>query len=77
MAETRPPLRAVDRLEVTILMDNSIDVFLPSTEEVAHAIAIRVTVGRRQGSSGRTWLLGAGERSRSRPLGDSSLRRRR
>ena len=34
MAETRPALRAVDRLEVTILMDNSIDVFLPSTEEV-------------------------------------------
>ena len=34
MAETRPALRAVDRLEVTILMDNSIDVFLPSSEEV-------------------------------------------
>jgi hypothetical protein len=29
MAETRPALRAVDRLEVTILGDNSIDVFLP------------------------------------------------
>ena len=34
MAETRPALRAVDRLEVTILVDNSIDVFLPRTEEV-------------------------------------------
>lgn len=34
MAETRPALRAVDRLEVTILMDNSIDVFLPGSEEV-------------------------------------------
>jgi len=39
----------------------------------AHAIAIRVTVGRPQGSSGRTWLLGAGERSLLRPLGDPSL----
>jgi hypothetical protein len=29
MAETPPALRAVDRLEVTILGDNSIDVFLP------------------------------------------------
>ena len=34
MTETRPLLRAVDRLEITILMDNSIDVFLPDTEEV-------------------------------------------
>jgi 7,8-dihydropterin-6-yl-methyl-4-(beta-D-ribofuranosyl)aminobenzene 5'-phosphate synthase len=34
MAETRPALRAVDRLEVTILVDNNIDVFLPSTREV-------------------------------------------
>jgi 7,8-dihydropterin-6-yl-methyl-4-(beta-D-ribofuranosyl)aminobenzene 5'-phosphate synthase len=34
MADTRPVLRALDRLEITILMDNSIDVFLPDTEEV-------------------------------------------
>jgi 7,8-dihydropterin-6-yl-methyl-4-(beta-D-ribofuranosyl)aminobenzene 5'-phosphate synthase len=34
MAETRPRLRTVDRLEITILMDNSIDVFLPDSEEV-------------------------------------------
>jgi len=34
MAETPPVLRTVDRLEITILMDNSIDVFLPDTEEV-------------------------------------------
>jgi len=34
MAETRPLLRTVDKLEITILMDNSIDVFLPDTKEV-------------------------------------------
>jgi metal-dependent hydrolase (beta-lactamase superfamily II) len=34
MAETRPVLRTLDRLEITILMDNSIDVFLPDTKEV-------------------------------------------
>jgi 7,8-dihydropterin-6-yl-methyl-4-(beta-D-ribofuranosyl)aminobenzene 5'-phosphate synthase len=34
MAETRAALDAVDRLEITILVDNSIDVFLPSTHEV-------------------------------------------
>ncbi len=34
MAETRAALKEVDRLEITILVDNSIDVFLPSTEEV-------------------------------------------
>ncbi len=34
MAETRPSLRTVDKLEITILMDNSIDVFLPDTKEV-------------------------------------------
>lgn len=34
-----PPvtLQAVDRLEITILLDNSIDVFLPSTAEVVRA----------------------------------------
>ena len=37
MAETRPRLRTVDRLEITILMDNSIDVFLPDTKEVWRA----------------------------------------
>ena len=30
-------LQAVDRLEITILLDNSIDVFLPGTEEVQRA----------------------------------------
>jgi len=34
MAETRTALKVADRLEITILVDNSIDVFLPSTEEV-------------------------------------------
>ena len=34
MAETRAGLTAVDRLEITILVDNSIDIFLSSTEEV-------------------------------------------
>src|SRR5215475_5159064 len=34
MAETRARLTAVDRLEITILVDNSIDIFLSSTEEV-------------------------------------------
>jgi 7,8-dihydropterin-6-yl-methyl-4-(beta-D-ribofuranosyl)aminobenzene 5'-phosphate synthase len=34
MAETRAALKAADRLEITILVDNSVDVFLPSTEEV-------------------------------------------
>lgn len=37
MAETQVSLRAVDRLEITILVDNSIDVFLPSTAEVRRA----------------------------------------
>jgi 7,8-dihydropterin-6-yl-methyl-4-(beta-D-ribofuranosyl)aminobenzene 5'-phosphate synthase len=34
MAETGAAPRAVDRLEITILVDNSIDVFLPSTAEI-------------------------------------------
>jgi 7,8-dihydropterin-6-yl-methyl-4-(beta-D-ribofuranosyl)aminobenzene 5'-phosphate synthase len=34
MAETGAALKAVDRLEITILVDNSIDVFLPSTAEI-------------------------------------------
>jgi 7,8-dihydropterin-6-yl-methyl-4-(beta-D-ribofuranosyl)aminobenzene 5'-phosphate synthase len=34
MAEIPATLRAVDRLEITILIDNSIDVFLPATREV-------------------------------------------
>ncbi|HEY7559804.1 MAG TPA: MBL fold metallo-hydrolase, partial [Candidatus Binatia bacterium] len=37
MAETPAPLKAVDRLEITILVDNSIDVFLPSTAEIRRA----------------------------------------
>lgn len=37
MAETSAPLKAVDRLEITILVDNSIDVFLPSTDEIRRA----------------------------------------
>ena len=38
MAETRAALRAVDRLEITILVDNSIDVFLPpGTAEIRRA----------------------------------------
>jgi hypothetical protein len=73
MAETRPALRAVDRLEVTILMDNSIDVFLPDTEEVRRTrLPSELPWGDRKALV-RAWLLGAGERSRSRPLGDSSL----
>ncbi len=34
MGETRTTLAVVDRLEITILVDNSIDIFLPGTEEV-------------------------------------------
>ena len=34
MAEPPSALKAVDRLEITILLDNSIDVFLPSTFEI-------------------------------------------
>lgn len=37
MAETPAALKAVDRLEITILVDNSIDVFLPSTAEIRRA----------------------------------------
>ena len=37
MAETPAALKAVDRLEITILVDNSIDVFLPSTVEIRRA----------------------------------------
>jgi 7,8-dihydropterin-6-yl-methyl-4-(beta-D-ribofuranosyl)aminobenzene 5'-phosphate synthase len=37
MAEARAALTAVDRLEITTLVDNSIDVFLPSTGEVRRA----------------------------------------
>ena len=32
MAEARAALKAVDRVEITTLVDNSIDVFLPSTK---------------------------------------------
>ena len=34
MAETGVALKAVDRIEITTLVDNSIDVFLPKTGEV-------------------------------------------
>ena len=34
MAESRAALKAVDHLEITTLVDNSIDVFLPSTNEI-------------------------------------------
>jgi len=34
MAETPAVLKAVDRLEIAILVDNSIDVFLPGTAEI-------------------------------------------
>src|SRR5438093_5740588 len=37
MAETPAALKAVDRLEITVLVDNSIDVFLPSTAEIRRA----------------------------------------
>jgi len=37
MVETPAALTAVDRLEITILLDNSIDVFLPSTAEIRRA----------------------------------------
>ena len=37
MAETQPALKAVDHLEITTLVDNSIDVFLPSTDEIRRA----------------------------------------
>jgi 7,8-dihydropterin-6-yl-methyl-4-(beta-D-ribofuranosyl)aminobenzene 5'-phosphate synthase len=37
MAATPVALQAVDRLEITVLVDNSIDVFLPGTEEVRRA----------------------------------------
>ncbi len=34
MAETPAALKSVERLEITTLVDNSIDVFLPSTKEI-------------------------------------------
>ena len=37
MPEILPLLKPVDRLEITILVDNSIDVFLPSTAQVRRA----------------------------------------
>jgi 7,8-dihydropterin-6-yl-methyl-4-(beta-D-ribofuranosyl)aminobenzene 5'-phosphate synthase len=37
MAVTGAALKAVDRLEITTLVDNSIDVFLPSTAEIRRA----------------------------------------
>jgi 7,8-dihydropterin-6-yl-methyl-4-(beta-D-ribofuranosyl)aminobenzene 5'-phosphate synthase len=37
MAENSTSLKPVDRLEITILVDNSIDVFLPSTAEIRRA----------------------------------------
>jgi 7,8-dihydropterin-6-yl-methyl-4-(beta-D-ribofuranosyl)aminobenzene 5'-phosphate synthase len=37
MAEASVALKAVDRLEITILLDNSIDVFLPGTAEIRRA----------------------------------------
>jgi 7,8-dihydropterin-6-yl-methyl-4-(beta-D-ribofuranosyl)aminobenzene 5'-phosphate synthase len=37
MNETAAALKAIDRLEITILVDNSIDVFLPSTDEIRRA----------------------------------------
>jgi 7,8-dihydropterin-6-yl-methyl-4-(beta-D-ribofuranosyl)aminobenzene 5'-phosphate synthase len=42
MAENSAPLKPVDRLEITILVDNSIDVFLPSTNEVQR---VRIPTG--------------------------------
>ena len=37
MAEARAALKAVDRVEITTLVDNNIDVFLPSTKEIRRA----------------------------------------
>ena len=37
MNETAAALKPIDRLEITILVDNSIDVFLPSTDEIRRA----------------------------------------
>src|SRR5262245_66566152 len=37
MPDARSLLRTVDKLEITILMDNSIDVFLPDSKEVRRA----------------------------------------
>src|SRR5688572_6157437 len=37
MAEARAALKAVDRVEITTLVDNSIDVFLPSPKEIRRA----------------------------------------
>lgn len=37
MAETRAALKVVDRLEITTLVDNTIDTFLTGTEEVQRA----------------------------------------
>jgi hypothetical protein len=41
MAETGAALRAVDRLEITILVDNTIDVFLLSTAEAGAGVDFR------------------------------------
>ncbi|MBI3089632.1 MAG: MBL fold metallo-hydrolase [Candidatus Tectomicrobia bacterium] len=42
-------LKAVDRVDITILLDNSIDIFLPSTEEVKRPqLADTVTWGERK-----------------------------
>ena len=37
MGETAAALKPIDRLEITILVDNSIDVFLPSTNQIRRA----------------------------------------
>ncbi len=49
MAETRAALKIIDQLEITTLVDNTIDTFLPSTEEVSRArIPTNVPWGERK-----------------------------
>lgn len=64
MAEARAALKAVDRVEITTLVDNSIDVFLPSTKEIrAGASALELAMGRAQVACFRARLLGASQRA--------------
>ena len=64
MAEARAALKAVDRVEITTLVDNSIDVFLPSTKEIRRAqVPSNLPWGERKSLVFRARLLGASQRA--------------
>jgi hypothetical protein len=73
MMEAATALKPVDRLEITVLVDNSIDTFLPSTDEIRRP---RLTTGLPWGERKALISERRSSYSAAGPLGHSAGRHR-